>query len=147
MKTLNKLFQTYKQASWRTQLQWIGLFMIVLASIGIVSAFYINVTSRKSLAGRQIAASKENILAMQHNISELESKIAAAGSSQNMQDRATTMGFVPAKPEEFVYILVPGYTPKPAFSLAPKAVPNPAPFMLPEYSESLFDWLTTRGQP
>jgi len=147
MKILKQLFQTYKQASWRTQLQWIGLFMIALASIGIVSAFYINVTSRKALAGRQIAASKENILAMQHYISELESKIAASGSTQNMQDRATAMGFIPAEPEEFVYILVPGYTPKPAFSLAPKAVPNPAPFLLPEYTESLFDWFTNRGQP
>jgi len=147
MKTLNQIFQTYKQASWRNQVQWIGLFMIVLASIGIVSAFYVNVTSRKALAGRQIATSKENILAMQHNISELESKIAAAGSTQNMQERAAAMGFIPAEPQEFVYILVPGYTPKPAFSLAPKAVPNSAPYLLPEYTESLFDWFTTRGQP
>jgi len=146
MKTIDQLFQTYKQASWRTQLQWIGIFMIGLASIGIVSAFYVNVTSRKTLAGREIATSKENILDMQHNISELESELAAAGSTQNMQERATAMGFIPAGPEEFVYILVPGYPAKPAFSLAPKAVPNPAPILLPEYTESLFDWFTTRGQ-
>lgn len=147
MNKINQLFQTYKQASWRTQLQWIGLFMIALACIGIVSAFYVNVTSRKALAGREIAAAKENILAMQHNISELESEIASVGSTRNMQERAAALGFIPAKPEEFVYILVPGYTPKPAFSLAPKAVPNPAPILLPEYSESLFDWFTDRGQP
>lgn len=146
MKTLNQLFQTYKQASWRTQLQWIGLFMIALASVGIVSAFYVNVTSRKALAGREIAAAKENILAMQHNISELESKIAAAGSTQKMQERAAAMGFIPAEPQGFVYIVVPGYRPKPAFSLAPKAVPVTEPYLLPEYTESLFDWFTSRGQ-
>ena len=147
MKTINQLFKTYKQASWRTQLQWIGLFMILLASIVIVSAFYVNVTSRKALAGREIATAKENILIMQHNISELESELATSGSTQNMQERATAMGFIPAGPEEFTYILVPGYTPKPAFSLAPKAVPNPAPILLPAYTDSLFDWFTTRGRP
>jgi len=147
MKKINQFFQTYIQAPWRTQLQWIGLFMIALATIGIVSAFYVNVTSRKALAGREIAAAKENILAMQHYISELESEIAAAGSTKIMQDRAADMGFIPAEPEEFVYIIVPGYTPKPAFSLAPKAVLNPATVLLPEYTESLFDWFITRGQP
>jgi len=147
MRTLNQLFQTYKQAPWRTQLQWIGLIMIAIASIGIVAAFYVNVTSRKALAGREIAAAKEHFLAIQHNISELESKIAVSGSTQNMQARAAAMGFIPAEPQEFVYIVVPGYTPKPAFSLAPKAIPEPLPYILPEYKESLFDWFTSRGQP
>jgi len=147
MKTLNQLFQTYKQASWRTQLQWIGLFLIGLASFGIVSAFYVNVTAQTALAGREIAASKENILTMQHNISEMESKLATEASTQIMQERAKALGFIPANPEEFLFIFVPGYTPKPAFNLAPKAVPNPAPIILPEYTESLFDWFTSRGQP
>ena len=72
----------------------------------------------------------ENIELMQHTISDLESKIAAAGSTQNMRERAAAMGFIPAEPEEFIYIIVPGYTPKPAFSLAPKAVPIPAPISI-----------------
>ena len=146
MKTINQLFQTYIQASWRTQLQWIGLFLIALASLGIVSAFYVNVTSRTALAGREIAASKENILTMQHSISDLESRIAAEASTQKMRERAKALGFKPANPEEFVYISVPGYTSKPAFSLAPKAVPIPASILKPEYTESLLDWFTNRGQ-
>ena len=147
MKTINQLFQTYKQASWCNQLQWIGLFLIGLASLGIVSAFYVNVPARTALAGREIAASKENILAMQHNISEMESKLATEASTQIMQERAAALGFIPARPGEFIYIFVPGYTPKPAFSLAPKALPNPAPIIKPDYTESLFDWFTSRGQP
>lgn len=147
MKTINQLFQTYKQAPWRTQLQWIGLFLIGLFSLGIVSAFYVNVTTRTVYAGREIATSKKNILAMQYNISELESRLALEGSIEKMQERALAMGFEPATPEEFVYISVPGYTAKPAFSLAPRAVPIPAPILLPEYRESLFDWFLNRGQP
>lgn len=147
MKNISQLFLTYKQASWRTQLQWIGLFMIGLAMIGIISAFYVNVTSRKALAGREIAAAKENIVLMQHNISDLESELAASGSTQNMEERATAMGFVPASPDEFLYIMVQGYKPKPAFSLAPRAVAIPAPILLPEYKESLFDWVINRGRP
>jgi hypothetical protein len=147
MKTINQLFKTYKQASWRTQLQWIGLFLIVLAALGIVSAFYVNVTARTTLAGREIAKSKENIRIMQLNISDIESRLADKASAKNMRERAAAMGFMPAQPEEFIYIYVPGYTPKPAFSLAPKAAPIPAAIVLPEYTESLFDWFFTRGQP
>lgn len=147
MKNFNQLFQTYKQASWRTQLQWIGLFLIGLATIGIISAFYVNVTSRKALAGREIAAAKESISEMQHNISDIESEIATSGSTQNMEERATALGFIPAAPEDFLYIKVQGYTPKPAFRLAPKAVPIQAPILLPEYKESLIDWFLNRGRP
>ncbi len=146
MKTLNQLFQTYKQASWRTQLQWIGLFLIGLLALGIVSAFYVNVTSRTALAGREIAMAKNNILKMHHNISDLESKLAALGSIQNMQERAAAMGFIPAGQEDFKYISVPGYIPKPVFSLAPSLIPNSAPVLMPEYTESLFDWFANRGQ-
>jgi hypothetical protein len=147
MKKINQLFQTYRQATWRTQLQWIGLFLIGLSILGIVSAFYVNVTSRTALAGREIAFAKKNIIKMQHNIADLESKLASLGSIQNMQARADAMGFIPATPEDFTYISIPAYIPKPAFSLAPRQIPNPAPILLPEYTESLFDWFSNRGNP
>lgn len=147
MKKIFQLFQTYRQAAWRTQLQWIGLFLIGLSILGIISAFYVNVTSRTALAGRDIALTKRNIIKLQHSIADLESQLASLGSIQNMQERAEAMGFIPATPEEFIYISVPAYTPKPAFSMAPRKSPNPAPILLPEYTESLFDWFSNRGNP
>ncbi|HBG73913.1 MAG: hypothetical protein A2X25_03310 [Chloroflexi bacterium GWB2_49_20] len=147
MKTISRLFQTYIQAPWRTQLQWIGIFLTGLAILIIISAFYVNVTTRTALAGREIALAKDNILRMHHDISDLESTIASQGSTKNMQERAEILGFKPVGPEEFTFIYVPGYTQKTAFSLAPKAVRNAEPILLPEYTESLFDWFANRGQP
>jgi len=147
MKTLKQLFQNYKQAAWRTQLQWIGLFLAFLVAIAIVLGFYVNITTRTALAGREIAYTQDDLITMQHKISDLESQIASLTSTQNMQERAAAMGFKPAGPEEFTYIVVSGYVPKTAIILAPKAVRNLTPIILPEYTESLFDWFAYRGHP
>ena len=147
MKTLRQFFQNYKQAAWRTQLQWIGLFLATLVAVAIVLGFYVNITTRTALAGREIAYAQDDLITMEHKISDLAIQIASLTSSQNMQERAAAMGFKPAGPEEFTYIIVAGYTPKTAINLAPKAVRNQNPIILSEYSESLFDWFFNRGQP
>jgi cell division protein FtsL len=147
MKNINQLVQTYKQAPWRTQLQWIGLVLALLAFITLASVFYVNVNNRTTQAGRKIAESNDNIDNMQHAISDLRSKIAGLTSIEEMQKRASALGFIPANPEEFSYVYVPGYTPGTAVSLAPKAVPLDGPVILPEYTESLLDWFVNRGQP
>jgi len=147
MKTLSQVFLNYKQAAWRTQLQWIGLFLAFLVAIAIVLGFYVNITTRTALAGREIAFAQDDLITMQHRISDLESQIASLTSTQNMQERAASMGFKPAGPDEFTYIFVSGYSPKTAISLAPKAVRDLTPIILPEYTDSLFDWFANRGQP
>jgi len=147
MKTLTQLFQNYKQAAWRTQLQYIGLFLASLVAVAIVLGFYVNITTRTALAGREIAYAQDDLITMEHKISDLEIQVASLTSSQNMQERAAALGFKPAGPEEFTYIYVSGYTPKTAINLAPKAVRNLNPIILPEYTESLFDWFINRGQP
>jgi len=147
MKNIFQLFHTYKQASWRTQLQWIGLFLAALASLAIVSAFYVTVTTRTALAGRSIAQSKDKIISIQHKISDLESELATLTSTRNMQERATALGFKPAGPEEFTYVYVSGFSRKTVVNLAPRAIQENKPVILPEYTESLLDWLTNRGLP
>lgn len=147
MKTLSQLFQNYKQAAWRTQIQWIGLFLAMLVSVAIVLGFYVNITTRTALAGREIAYAQDDIITMQHKISDLEAQVASLTSAENIQERAEAMGFIPATPDEFTYIVVPGYTPKTAINLAPKPARNLKPMILPEYTESLFDWFANRGRP
>ena len=147
MKNINQLFQTYKQAPWRIQLQWIGLVLAFLAFLILASVFYVNVNTRTALAGRAIGYTKDNIITMQHQISDLESKIAGLTSTRIMQERAAELGFQPTGPEEFTYLYVPGYIQKTAISLGPNTAPNSAPVILPEYTESLFDWFANRGRP
>jgi hypothetical protein len=147
MKTLSQLFQNYRQAAWRTQIQWIGLFLAMLVAVAIVLGFYVNITTRTALAGREIAYAQDDLITMQHKISDLESQIASLTSTQNIQERAVAMGFIPATADEFMYVVVPGYSPKTAINLAPKLVRDLKPIILPEYTESLFDWFANRGRP
>jgi len=147
MKTLSQLFQNYKQAAWRTQIQWIGLFLAILVSVAIVLGFYVNITTRTALAGREIAYAQDDLITMQHKISDLEAQIASLTSAENIQERAAAMGFVPATSDEFTYVVVPGYTPKTVINLAPKPVRDLKPIILPDYTESLFDWFANRGKP
>jgi cell division protein FtsL len=145
MKILNRFFQNYKQATWRTQIQWVGLFLACLVAVVIVLGFYLNITTRTALAGREIAYTQDDIITIQHEISDLEYQIASLSSIREMEKRAASLGFVPADPNVFTYIVVPGYLPKSNFTLAPKIVLAPQPIQLPEYRESLIDWFLNRG--
>jgi hypothetical protein len=147
MKLFINPFRSYKQAPWRNQLQMIGLFLAALVVLAIISAFYVNVTTRTALAGREIAFAKDNITSMQHEISDYESKIASLTSAQNMQARAAALGFEPSGPDGFTYIYVSGYSREGAINLSSKLIQDPQLIILPEYTESLFDWLARRGRP
>jgi hypothetical protein len=63
-----------------------------------------------------------------------------------MQKRSEAMGFKPAGLEDITYITVPGYTPKTAVDMSQPGADNQSqsdkPVLLPNYTESLFDWIT-----
>jgi predicted nucleic acid-binding Zn ribbon protein len=41
MKTKN-IIQAYRQAPWRMQLQWIGIFLLILVSISAIAGVYLS---------------------------------------------------------------------------------------------------------
>ena len=51
---MDHLVLAYKEAPWRTQRKWIGLFLVGTIAVGMVAGIYLNVTSRAALAGREI---------------------------------------------------------------------------------------------
>jgi hypothetical protein len=56
------------------------------------------------------------------------------------------MGLSPANPEDFTYVVVPGYEPQTAVDMSQPVLAgqdqSSQPTLLPEYTESLFDWIT-----
>jgi hypothetical protein len=140
MKTVSQLFSSNKQAKWRTQIKWSAVFLVSLASVVIISAFYVNISTKTALAGRKISLAEGNIQAINHEITDLEASLASLKSVHAMESRAQQLGFIPAEPGDFLYVVVPNYSPSSEFSPVPKAVQSHSPVILPEYTESLVDW-------
>ena len=56
MDNVTQIVQKVRQAPWRVQRQWIGLFLLGLVVMAMVAGIYLNVTVRATLAGREIQA-------------------------------------------------------------------------------------------
>jgi|WetSurMetagenome_2_1015567.scaffolds.fasta_scaffold33360_3 cell division protein FtsL len=146
MENVSQIVQKVRQAHWRVQRQWIGLFLLGLVAVSMVAGIYLNITVRATLAGREIQLLQSKFLDDQRTNSDLETQLAGLTSVESMQKRADAMGFQPANPEDITYVVVPGYTPRVAVDMsqaeATSQVQPQKPVILPDYTESLFDWIT-----
>lgn len=136
------LRHAYRQAPWRIQRQWAGLFLLGLLVLAMVSALYLDVTSNAAIAGRQIQQLRLAITDTQRANADLETQLASLLSTRNMEARARALGFRPAEAGEIHYLVVPGYVQVSGVRLE-KISPPPAvaASLPPEYTESLLDWL------
>lgn len=146
MYRVQSITQAYSQAPWRKQLQWIGLFMLVLILLAMVAGIYLSVSARASTAGREIQIMYRQMEDVSRNIKDLETQLAFMLSNTEMEKRAEELGFYPIESEEIFYILVPGYAdPKQVILAEPPGSSLPSsPTISPEYTQSLFDWLSER---
>lgn len=143
MEQVTNIVTKAKQAPWREQRQWIGLFLLGFVAIAMVAGIYLNVTARTAVSGREIQNLQAGISANLRTNSDLETQLASLTSAQAMQRRALALGFEPVSPEDITYVVVPGYVPDRTVDLSnPQAGQTVRPILLPEYSESLFDWFT-----
>ena len=157
MDNVTQIVQKVRQAPWRVQRQWIGLFLLALVLMAMVAGIYLNVTVRATLAGREIQSLRNAITADQRVNADLETQLAGLSSVEAMQKRADAMGFQAANPEDVTYVVVPGYVAPSAVDMsivnANQAVASP--LILPAYTESWIDYFmnqqisssTAGGQP
>ena len=146
MYRVQSITQAYSQAPWRKQLQWIGLFMLALILVAMVAGIYLSVSARASTAGREIQILYSQMEDVSRNIEDMETQLAFMLSNTEMEKRAEELGFYPVESSEIFYILVPGYTDPHRVVLAePPGTHLPSsPTIAPEYTQSLFDWLSER---
>lgn len=144
MERVYSLTQAYSQAPWRKQLQLIGIFLVVLVFFALVAGIYLSVTSRATTVGRQIQGMQADIDRLEQENADLQSQLAFLTSSSVMAKRAQDMGFSLIQMDESVYIKVSGYQSRQPVTLAPDRTPivSAAPMVPPEYTESLFQWLS-----
>jgi len=140
---VTQIVQTVRQANWRVQRQWIGLFLLVLVLIAMVAGIYLNITVRATLAGREIQILQNQITDNTRANSDSETQLAILSSVESMQKRADAMGFKPADPEDITYVVVAGYMPAKSVDFsASREEQKPSFYLSPLYSESMLDWIT-----
>src|SRR5512135_32049 len=108
---VTRLVQAYRQAPWRTQRQWIVVFLLATIAIGMVAGLYLNVTARAALAGREVQVLEEAISQNQLTNADLQTAIASQLSTENMAKRAEALGYQWATPDQVEYMTVKGYYP------------------------------------
>ena len=140
---LTELAQTYTQAPWRKQMQFIGLFALILVIIALIAGMYLIISARTTAAGRNIQKIEQRISDLDQEIEDLQAKLAHLNSAGEMIRRAREKGFKPLKADQVLYLPVPGYVKRQPAVLA-TSTRHPlasAPAIPPQYTESLFEWL------
>lgn len=144
MDNVNKLVSKVRQAPWRVQRQWIGLFLLGVVLIAMVAALYLNVTVRTAVAGREIQMLQGDITLNQRFNADLETELAGLTSVEAMQKRAQALGLYPVEPEEITYVFAAGYTPPSAVDMSSSDTVSETAILLPIHTETLFDWFTRK---
>lgn len=142
----NRILQAYKQAPWRVQLQWIGLFLLGLVLVAAVAGLYLNISAQAATAGRNIQFLESNIDDLNNEIAELTTELAGMTVTSNMKERAEELGFKLIDPKQAVYLEIPGYNPDADLVLAPPRVniiPQ-SPVVQSSYKISLWDWFVEK---
>ncbi len=88
----NRFIQAYQQAPWRTQLQWIGFFLLGLVIIVTVAGLYLSITAQSTTAGVEIKELELEKETLDRQIADLKTQLAIITSAKVMKDRAERSG-------------------------------------------------------
>src|SRR5512138_2587946 len=136
-----QIIHAYRQAPWRVQRQWVGVFLLIVIGSAMIAALYLDVTARAAVAGREIQGLRLEITAIQRENADLETQLANLTSTVAMQERATALGYRPVKPGELDYVSVPGFAkPEPDVLLAAEDITPHMESQPVEYTQSLLEW-------
>jgi len=137
-----RVLQAYKQAPWRVQIQYIGLFLLALVLVSAIMGIYLNISAQAATSGRRIQSLESNIDDISNEITALTTQLAKLKSAENMMKRADELGFRLMNINEAVYLEVTGYDPDPDLVLAPPRVNtiSESPVLRSSYRSSLWDW-------
>jgi cell division protein FtsL len=138
-----RLMQAYQQAPWRTQIQRIAIFMLVLITTGVIAGLYLSVSARAATAAIQIREFESTRDTLKEANSNLEAELAVVSSYENLKQRAQDLGYQPVDPYSIQYLVISEYPGRqPAMIAPPPSILRPAiPLLQTSYTQSLWDWL------
>ncbi len=139
----NRIIQAYQQAPWRSQLQGVGLFMIILVCLVLAAGLFLGISGQAATAGLELRAMQDQAESLRQNIASIEVNLAYYTSVAKMQERAYELGYKRISPADVLYVVVPGYSGRAPVTLAGKPGDSllPEPIIKPVYTQSLWDWM------
>ncbi len=137
------LTQAFKQAPWRNQIQFVGLFLFALVVVVLIASVYLSISGRAAAAGLRTYSYSLEREDLERAIADYKARIAVTTSSAVMEQRAKDAGFQRIDPSQAVYVLVPGYAGRqPVVLAAPPGVSDSGISLVKTiYRQSLWDWL------
>ena len=134
--------QAYKQAPWRQQLQYAGIFLAVLLAVAAVAGLYLSISGRTATTGRQVQVLDSRVESMKLTINDMQTELAQIASARSMYARLKELGMELMDPAEGLYVKVPGYQGLAAVnpSTSKKIVSSNYPEILPEFTSTLVEW-------
>jgi hypothetical protein len=138
-----KFAQAFKQAPWRSQIQFAGLFLLGLVIVIMIASIYLSISGRAAAAGLSAYRLNSERQTLERQISDRKAHIAMLTSVTQMENRAKEMGFTRIDPSEVIYVVVPGYIGKQSVEMAapPGIDDTEQSLVLPAYRQSIWDWL------
>jgi hypothetical protein len=135
--------QAFKQAPWRSQVQFVGLFLLGLVLVLVIAGLYLAISGQAAEAGLQTYNLSYDRKTLERTIADAKAQLALISSSEVMEARAEALGFTEADPTDVVYVVVPGYAGRETAILAPPpgVIQSQSVVVKSEYRESLWDWL------
>jgi hypothetical protein len=142
--TTQRLTQAYRQTPWRTQLQWIGLFLLALIILATVAGIYLSVSAGAAAVGREIQQLEYDREQSAREIADKRTLLAQLTSTSQMSKRATELGYASIQAGSLQYMVIPGYIPRqPASLVTSSAYASYQPSLVePRFTQSLLEWIT-----
>jgi cell division protein FtsL len=138
-----KLEQAYRQAPWRTQVQWSGMFLIFLVGFVMIAGLYLSISAQAATAGLEVQDLQVQKDEITRRTADLRNQLAYLTSDSVMVKRAKAMGFKLNRIDDPTYLIINGYAGRNLANLAPPPgldmIPSPA--LRPAYTQSLWEWL------
>lgn len=124
-------------------MQWIVLALLGIVFISLMAWLYLSITSKTSMAGREIQDFQSEQTKAEQSIAAMETNLAEITSSIEMAKRAKSLGFKEISPDSFEYMVIPGYAGKPSAKLAPETytIQVESDVITTEFTQSLWDWM------
>lgn len=134
----------FRQAPWRLQVRLTGGIALPVVGLLMVAGMYLAVNAKVAEAGRRVLVLQQRRTELERLNAEMLTHLAQMTSPQRLLERAASMGFQPARPDEIEYLPVPGWTPPPDF-VAPSppgsGLSTPAG-LSPAFTETWGEWLS-----
>ena len=139
----HKLIQAYQQAPWRTQVQRLRTYLLLIVVFALVTGMYLYISAQAAMAGLSTQQGEWVREGLIREIASKKMELGALTSFENMEKRATALGYKPVPADKGMYVVVSGYSGRPQVNLAPPpGLDNlPQSTLKQEYTESIWELL------